>query len=252
MDGLQFDKAEFTAGTGEPPAVCAACQHALAGDWFRVNEQPCCGTCTADVERTLGGRPGAAGFVKALIGGVAGGVVGALLYYLVLAVSGYEIGLLAIAVGFLVGKGVQWGTGGRGGPLYQALAIGLTYVAIVSTYVPGVIQGLREAQPSPAASASAPVDGVAATSPAAGSVAEQDAPVSLGGFLAAVAIFALLVLALPFLAGFQNILGLIIIAIGLYEAWKINRRVPLNVIGPFRTPAPTPAPPLPVPATPGA
>jgi hypothetical protein len=36
-----------------------------------------------------------------------------------------------------------------------------------------------------------------------------------------------------------NIMGLIIIGIGLYEAWKINRRIPLS--GPFRF-GPAPAP----------
>jgi hypothetical protein len=43
--------------------------------------------------------------------------------------------------------------------------------------------------------------------------------------------------ALPFLAGFQNILGLIIIAIGLYEAWKLNQRAKLTVAGPFKVTA---------------
>ena len=43
----------------------------------------------------------------------------------------------------------------------------------------------------------------------------------------------------PFMGGASNIMGIIIIGIGLYEAWKINRRVPLS--GPFRFgPAPRP------------
>ena len=66
------------------------------------------------------------------------------------------------------------------------------------------------------------------------------------------ALFAVLILALPFLGGFANILGLVIIGIGVYEAWKINRRVPLVIAGPFPAPAPGPtAFPPPVPATPG-
>ena len=158
MDDLQFDKAEYTGATSEaPPTVCAACQNPLAGQYFHVNEQPFCATCKAEVERVLGGSPGPAGFVKAALGGVAGGIAGALLYYLVLALSGYEIGIIAIAVGFLVGKGVRWGTGGRGGRLYQAMAVGLTYVAIASTYVPAVVRGLSEADTNPS-TASAPVE----------------------------------------------------------------------------------------------
>ena len=136
--------------------------------------------------------------MKAVGGGVAGGVAGAIVYYAVLALSGYEIGIIAIAVGWLVGKGVRWGSGGRGGPLYQALAIGLTYLAIVATYIGMALKGFSTDEASPP-----------------------------------ILIILIVGLALPFLAGFQNIIGLVIIGIGLYEAWKINRRVPLAISGPF-------------------
>ena len=38
----------------------------------------------------------------------------------------------------------------------------------------------------------------------------------------------------PVLMGFDNILGLIIIGIGLYEAWKLNQRPPFATEGPFQ------------------
>ena len=38
----------------------------------------------------------------------------------------------------------------------------------------------------------------------------------------------------PFLAGAENLIGLLIIGIGLYEAWKINKRVEPHTAGPFR------------------
>jgi hypothetical protein len=41
-------------------------------------------------------------------------------------------------------------------------------------------------------------------------------------------------LAAPFLAGFRNILGLFIIGLGLYEAWRLNRRPQLVLSGPHR------------------
>ncbi len=37
----------------------------------------------------------------------------------------------------------------------------------------------------------------------------------------------------PFLMGADSIIGLIIIAIGLYEAWKLNKRNPIVITGPF-------------------
>jgi hypothetical protein len=47
--------------------------------------------------------------------------------------------------------------------------------------------------------------------------------------LAAVVAFAL---AAPFHQGF-NIIGLLIIAFGLWRAWKLNQRTELTVNGPF-------------------
>jgi hypothetical protein len=47
--------------------------------------------------------------------------------------------------------------------------------------------------------------------------------------------------AAPFLAGVQNLMGLVIIGIGMYEAWKLNKRVPLVISGPHAI-APAPAP----------
>jgi hypothetical protein len=43
--------------------------------------------------------------------------------------------------------------------------------------------------------------------------------------------FALIV---PFLSGTSGIMGLVIIGIALYEAWKITRSVPPVIRGPFQ------------------
>jgi hypothetical protein len=48
------------------------------------------------------------------------------------------------------------------------------------------------------------------------------------GFLLAFAMAA------PFLGGFENIIGIFIIGFALWEAWKINRRTPMQIEGPFR------------------
>jgi hypothetical protein len=247
---VQFDKAEFTTPAAATSG-CVACQAPITGAYYEVNGQTVCASCTAETQRALGGTPGAAGFFTALAGGIGGGIAGALIYYAVLAFTGYEIGIIAIAVGFLVGKGVNWGTGGRGGALYQAMAIALTYVAIVSTYVPGVIKGVREHESAEQAKASAPASPSTPATPASSGAASGDGE---RASVAGLALFAILMLALPFLAGFENIIGLVIIGIGLYEAWKINKRVPLAVSGPFQASPAFPAiPPVPpAPAVPGA
>jgi hypothetical protein len=48
-------------------------------------------------------------------------------------------------------------------------------------------------------------------------------------------------LAAPFLGGFQNVIGILIIGFALWEAWKMNRHVPLIVEGPYRVGTPPPS-----------
>ena len=50
----------------------------------------------------------------------------------------------------------------------------------------------------------------------------------------ALALFFLFVMASPFLAGFENIIGILIIGVALYEAWKINRHQELVIEGPLK------------------
>jgi hypothetical protein len=48
-----------------------------------------------------------------------------------------------------------------------------------------------------------------------------------------------LFLIVPVLGGTQNLIGLLIIGIGLYEAWKVNRAGKFEVSGPFAVGRPT-------------
>jgi hypothetical protein len=55
---------------------------------------------------------------------------------------------------------------------------------------------------------------------------------SAGGLVVALLLVFGIALASPFLGGFSNIMGILIIGIALYEAWKLNRRV--LVTGPYQ------------------
>jgi hypothetical protein len=54
----------------------------------------------------------------------------------------------------------------------------------------------------------------------------------LGGLVFAVLVLLAIACVAPFFAGFENIIGIVIIGIGLYEAWKLNRRSTLTITGP--------------------
>jgi hypothetical protein len=203
-DDIRFDRIE-----GAPPQqACAACQQPLAGSYFHVDGKVTCASCAEAVRAQRGPTGSGAGrFARAVLGGLAGGFVGALVWFAVLKLTGYEVGLVAIVVGLLVGGGVRWGSHRRGGWLYQLLAVGITYCSIVATYVPLAVEAM-----------------------------EGEPDVVL---YAAVFVFAL---AAPFAGGFENVIGILIIGFALWEAWTMNRRVPVTIDGPFAI-APTPAPP---------
>ena len=66
-----------------------------------------------------------------------------------------EAGLIALLLGFLVGKGVFAGSGRRGGRRYQFLAVTLTYLGIGVAYIPFALEGLRQSARASADSARA-------------------------------------------------------------------------------------------------
>jgi hypothetical protein len=143
-----------------------------------------------------------------------------------------------------VGKAVRAGSGDRGGRKYQLLAALLTYASIVSTYVPMAFQEMRQHKESASATAKAPAENAvkpAEAAPASASSATTgddvdqtfmpDAPPIVRAVVALVA-FTAIVLAAPILAGFSNIIGLLIIGFGVWEAWRLNKRLVVEVTGP--------------------
>jgi hypothetical protein len=117
----------------------------------------------------------------------------------------------------------------RGGRRYQVLAVALTYFSICLNYAPDVVGELfKQAQQEEAAEAaqdggappaSADVPAAAPTAPAPATGSGGEAP-GLVAALLGLALFAALVigisLAAPFLGGFQNAIGLLIIGFGLW------------------------------------
>ena len=83
-------------------------------------------------------------------------LIGCGIWYAVRALTGYEVGLIAIIVGLLVGGAVRKGSKRRGGRLYQTLAVLLTYASIVSTYVPDIVGELKKLEGPEASQVSSP------------------------------------------------------------------------------------------------
>ena len=224
MADLQLDRAEFDGRYG---TACGACAKALTTEYYEANGVTVCADCCEKLRAVGTTGTSLTRGMRALGAGAAAALAGSVLYYAILALSGYEFGLIAIVVGMVVGKAVNWGAHGRGGWRYQTMAIALTYLAIVSSYVPLIVSQIGKQRVAAEASAR---PGETATP--AQHQAANEAPPTAAGAIAAIAILIGLVLALPFLGGVENIMGMIIIGIGLYQAWKFNRKGRVTITGP--------------------
>lgn len=242
-DELQFETVvtdmEASPGGGNAP-TCAECATAITTEYFSAASTVVCSPCRGRIETRLAAPVGAGGYARAVLFGLGAAAAGALLWFGVAKLTGYEIGLIAIAVGFLVGRAVQLGARGRGSRRCQAIAVTLTWVAIGSAYLAFAMDERGE---SAAAVASATADSAAVAAPidsassraAADSSATVSGPASVAVGLAAL---AGLVMALPLIASFGDLpgslLSALIIGIGLQQAWSMNRRPRLTFEGPFR------------------
>jgi len=236
---MQFDKVDLP-GTGEAQS-CRSCKRPIEGEYFEIARNVICGDCAGAL---AGSKQGRGAFGRALLYGVGAALLGTIAWYAIVKITDREFGLLAIAVGLFVGTAVKKGARGLGGWRTQALAMALTYVSITASYVPLVIKGLAEAgaektaassaSPSSRAPDEAPFSTRGAADPTDVAKNEGDAKPQTGAGAVVLALGLVLGLAFaaPFLGGTSNIMGILIIGFGLYQAWKINRRVPLS--GPFR------------------
>jgi hypothetical protein len=236
---LQFDRAEPAVTGDRQVHACPRCRRTLGEEYFETRGRMICRACAED----LNGSGGVAWF-RALAFGVVAALAGTLVWFLVGKLLHSELGLVAIGVGFLIGLAVRRGSRGRGGWRYQALAVGLTYVSITASYVPMVLEGFRQAAAENETKAAKPDADGTAPSKAPETKADAGPASGFGSVAVAFALVFGLAFASPFLGGVNNIMGLVIIGIALYEAWKLNRGVPVS--GPFRVgavPAPAPASP---------
>jgi hypothetical protein len=235
---LQFDQAEYEEGEGQ--LSCAACENEIYSTYFDINGRPTCERCRYQVEEELSSGAAGGRFIRALLAGSAAGAVGSALYFGIAKLTGWEIGLVAIVVGLMVGFAVKWGCNGRGGWFYQGLAMLLTYLAIVTTYIPGIVAGIREEfanqgqsqTPPQGAGDEAPAD--ADTIESFPGLSEDDAENTTGRRLIGYTLILVIAMLAPFLMVFESPIGLLIIGIGLYEAWKINKKLVLEITGPFQ------------------
>lgn len=217
---LSFERAEFE-NQQKPALSCGYCKKPLSIQYWQISRRPACAECRNVVEREVNASLSPARFMGALQYGLPAAAAGSIGWIVISKALDAQIGIVAIGIGYLVGKAVRKGAGGFGGTRYQVLAMFLTYSAIALASLPAIFEAVQHAHPTSASAASTHV--------------------GLGGVLGAWGTLLAIAYASPFLGGMRNIIGLFIIGIGLYEAWKLTRAIPINVLGPFPIEAEPPA-----------
>jgi hypothetical protein len=177
----------------------------------------------------------------AIFFGIGAGIAGSVLYSAVAILTGYQLALVAIVVGVMVGKAIRHGSNGLGGRPQQILAVALTYLAITTSYVTvGIYEMVRNPEASvetPANTLATPLDEAGASSPSSKSTSGTTESDTGDGSLA-IALLGLagLIVAAPFLtlgSGISGILSIVILFIGLKQAWKLTERSDIQVTGPY-------------------
>jgi len=219
---LQFDRIEaapsHAEGSAQPGVTCRSCNTVVTTQYFLLGGATLCASCAATVDAVKQASQKGSAFVRAAVFGVAAMIAGAILYYAVVKITKLEIGLVAIAIGYMVGYAVRRGSRGWGGLRYQLLAAFLTYCSVGLAYMPLAFGG-------------SPKTEIVATM-------QPDRQVSPPGLLAAIGILLGLSFALPVLAAIESgpsgLISLAIIAFGMQQAWRMTATPPVDLAGPYQ------------------
>lgn len=201
---LSFDRAipvtPVSLG-GSSSVTCANCKRALTDSYHTANGEPVCEDCRTLLGRAAGGVTDPAVIARALLFGLVAMLAGALIYWALIRFMNLEWALVSILSGWMIGKALRSGAGGRGGRVLQVMGALLVYVSVALAYFPflyerGVRVGLSVSDILAAAlvqPVSSIFDGVA------------------GGFLSA-----------------------LIIGFGMMQAWQMAKQPVIVFEGPFR------------------
>ena len=250
LQPLQLDRVITESAVSASPdklvVVCEFCQTSIDTEYYHVNGTMCCGGCRGRLESATETPRGFAPLVIAGAFGLAAGIVGAAIYYAVIAITHLEIGIVAILIGYMVGRAVRKGARGHGGLRFQILAVALTYVSVALAYTPLVIQEMRTSRTQSQQQAAASTSDSRRPAEATTDVAPDTRPRPSGGsLLLGLAMLLGFILALPVLAVFgslpTSLIGGVIIGIGMQQAWKMTAAPRLEFLGPYRVGAAEPA-----------
>jgi hypothetical protein len=229
---------------------CMGCKADCHARYFVINGNlTLCANCKADyINAKLGSSRWA--FVRSWLFGTLAGIVGVAVMIGVFVFTGQLFGMLASLVGILVGKAVRSASRGRGGWVYETLAVFISYGCIVLPYAP-LIFGLVYIAPRLESAAMRNQVETLVLESLTGVSAEDlaytyDHPYqrAIGALqtrlesrpLAAALCSWVLAWAVPFLCLPYNMLTWAFFAVSMTAAWRLNLHPPckVSVLGPLK------------------
>jgi hypothetical protein len=255
---------------GATTATCVACKQPITEQYWSAGGAVLCERCKTAVEQGQQVAPDAvsraARFTRAVLLGIGAMLLGAGVWYAVARLANLEVGLIALLLGFLVGRAVFIGSGRRGGLRYQLLAVFLTYLGIGVAYAPFAYEGIRDNLRAEADSIRH-ADSTQAllerpASELAGDEAAQEAARLDSIILAAeapaakpetsvltvvfgMAVIVVGILTLPVIATVGGLPGslisLLIYSFAIMQAWRMTGSARLEITGPFQVGGTAPA-----------
>src|SRR5437879_4829264 len=97
----QFGTAEYAPKSGTD--VCKSCNQGLLGQYFRVNGSLACARCVDQLKKQIP-KDTHALFVRGLVFGFGGAILGLILYSGFSIITGIAIGYVSLAVGWIIAK----------------------------------------------------------------------------------------------------------------------------------------------------
>lgn len=137
--GLQFDKAEFDSSVS---ASCAFCKRPGLTSYFDINGKVTCDACRAKIAAQV--APEDVPYAQAFLLGLGAAIVSGVAYGFTRKLTGANIGLVSVAVGWFVGTAVRRGAGQVGGRPQQVMAVLLSYLAVAASFLPVVVPAYLE------------------------------------------------------------------------------------------------------------
>jgi len=249
-DDLQFDQAEYVTPAQAGP-TCGLCHQPIADAYYEIGGKVFCATCRGRIEESFQGGSRLGRVLKAFVFGTVAALAGGALYYAIIRTTGYNIGLISVLVGYMVGRAVRAGSANRGGLFYQFLAVFLTYSSIVAMYVPflfeeGLKRGPQKDEQAKVVPAKVDADRAKAKAKAlAGEEAKHafkaneaprqgDPPMSLAGFLVLTVFVIGFLYTIPVQIAIHAPISGLIFGFALWQAWIMTKKVRLSFNGPFR------------------